>query len=170
MFKSHKYKYLLLVLSMIILGVNNFTIAKNIDYKTDIKAIKILYKNWHNAVMAGDIDGYINSLDQNISLIPPLGPVVTGVDNYRKFLKPIFKSTSYKIEAGEYDIEIRGDIAIVKNRTKVHLTYKDNKNNILPEGALNKNVTTSDYLDILKRQENGSWKCLVHSWQEVAIN
>ena len=120
--------------------------------------------------MSGDIDGYINSLDQNISLIPPLGPVVTGVDNYRSFLKPIFKSTSYKIEAGEYDIEIRGDIAIVKNRTKVHLTYKNNNNDILPEGALNKNITTSDYLDILKRQENGSWKCLVHSWQEVAFN
>ena len=170
MFKSHKYKSLLLIFTLILFGVNDFTIAKNINYEADIREIKLLYKDWHNAVMSGDIDGYINSLDQNISLIPPLGPVVSGVDNYRNFLKTVFKSTSYIVEAGEYDIEIRGDIAIVKNRTKVHLTYKHNKNNILPEGALNKNVTTSDYLDILKRQENGSWKCLVHSWQEVAIN
>ena len=170
MFKSHKYKYFLLILSVIFFGINNFTVAKNIDHENDIKEIKILYKNWHNAVMSGDIDGYINSLDQNISLIPPTGPVISGVDNYRNFLKPVFKSTSYIVEAGEYDIEIRGDIAIVKNRTKVYLTYKNNETNVLPEGALNKNITTSDYLDILKRQDNGSWKCLVHSWQEVAIN
>ena len=51
-----------------------------------------------------------------------------------------------------------------------YLTFKNNENKILPEGALSKNITTSDYLDILKRQDNGSWKCLVHSWQEVAIN
>ena len=170
MFKSHKYKSLLLIFTLILFGVNDFTIAKNINYETDIREIKLLYKDWHNAVMSGDIDGYINSLDQNISLIPPVGPVVSGVDNYRNFLKTVFKSTSYIVDAGEYDIEIRGDIAIVKNRTKVYLTFKNNENNILPEGALSKNITTSDYLDILKRQDNGSWKCLVHSWQEVAIN
>ena len=141
-----------------------------LEKKRELKEIKTLYKNWHNAVMSGDIDGYINSLDQNISLIPPEGPVVSGVDNYRNFLKPVFRTTSYVIEAGEYDIEIIGDIAIVKNRTKVYLTYKDSDNNILPKGALNKNITISDYLDILKRQDSGSWKCLVHSWQEVAIN
>ena len=55
MFKSHKYKYLLLVLSMIVLGINNFTIAKNIDYETDIKNDHLSHYNadtrWlcHNA-------------------------------------------------------------------------------------------------------------------------
>ena len=135
----------------------------------DITSIKKLYKTWHEAVEASSIDGYINSLDKNITLIPPGGPIITGSENYRKFLGPVFESATYKIKDDEYDIEVIGDIAIVRSRQTVFLTFKENENNIQSEGALQKNITTSDYLDILKRQKDGSWKCLVHTWQEVDL-
>ena len=109
--------------------------------------------------------GYINSLDKNITLIPPGGPIISGAENYREFLGPVFESATYKIQDGEYDIEVIGDIAIVRSRQTVYLTFKDNANKIQSDGALQDKITTSDYLDILKRQEDGSWKCLVHTWQ-----
>ena len=133
----------------------------------DITSIKKLYKTWHEAVEASSIDGYIDSLDQNITLIPPGGPIISGSENYREFLGPVFESATYKIKDGEYDIEVIGDIAIVRSRQTVFLTFKGNENTIQSEGALQKNITTSDYLDVLKRQNDGSWRCLVHTWQEV---
>ena len=106
---------------------------------------------------------------ENITLIPPGGPIVSGTDNYRVFLGPVFDAATYKIKDKDYDIEIIGDIAIVRSRKTVYLTFKDNANTVASEGALQKNITTSDYLDVLKRQKDGSWKCLVHSWQDVDI-
>ena len=153
---------------LIILSYTTFLKSENISNNNqDNSSIKKLYETWHRAVESSNIDGYINSLDKNITLIPPGGPVISGAENYREFLGPVFKSATYKIEDGEYDIEVIGDIAIVRSRQTVYLTFKDNANQIQSEGALQDNITTSDYLDILKRQEDGSWKCLVHTWQSV---
>ena len=153
---------------LIILSYTTFLKSENISNNNqDNSSIKKLYETWHRAVESSNIDGYINSLDKNITLIPPGGPIISGVENYREFLGPVFKSATYKIQDGEYDIEVIGDIAIVRSRQTVYLTFKDNANQIQSEGALQDNITTSDYLDILKRQEDGSWKCLVHTWQLV---
>ena len=143
--------------------------ASGIWADEDVVAIKGLYKSWNEAVEASNIDGYINSLDENITLIPPSGPIVSGTNNYRVFLGPVFDSATYKIKDKDYDIEIIGDIAIVRSRKTIYLTFKDNANTVASEGALQKNITTSDYLDVLKRQKDGSWKCLVHTWQDVDI-
>jgi ketosteroid isomerase-like protein len=161
------FKYVGLFL-LIILSQTVFLKAENIsNYNDNNASIKKLYETWHSAVESSNIDGYINSLDKNITLIPPGGPIISGAENYREFLGPVFKSATYKIQDGEYDIEVIGDIAIVRSRQTVYLTFKDNANQIQSEGALQDNITTSDYLDILKRQEDGSWKCLVHTWQLV---
>ena len=160
------FKYTALLLFIII----SYTVclkAENISNNRDNQLIKELYETWHNAVESSNIDGYINSLDKNITLIPPGGPVISGSENYREFLGPVFESATYKIQDGDYDIEVIGDIAIVRSRQTVYLTFKDNANKIQSEGALQDNITTSDYLDILKRQEDGSWKCLVHTWQLI---
>jgi len=161
------FKYTRLFL-LIILSQTVSLKAENIsNYNDNNASIKKLYETWHSAVESSNIDGYINSLDKNITLIPPGGPIISGAENYREFLGPVFKSATYKIQDGEYDIEVIGDIAIVRSRQTVYLTFKDNANQIQSEGALQDNITTSDYLDILKRQEDGSWKCLVHTWQLV---
>ena len=161
------FKYFVLCL-VVVLSHTVFLKAENISTNNkDNSLIKKLYETWHEAVESSNIDGYINSLDKNITLIPPGGPVISGVENYREFLGPVFESATYKIQDGEYNIEVIGDIAIVRSRQTVYLTFKDNANQIQSEGALQDNITTSDYLDILKRQEDGSWKCLVHTWQLV---
>ncbi len=163
------FKYFVLCL-VVVLSHTFFLKAENISTNNkDNSLIKKLYETWHEAVESSNIDGYINSLDKNITLIPPGGPVISGAENYREFLGPVFESATYKIQDGEYDIEIIGDIAIVRSRQTVYLTFKDNANKIQSDGALQDNVTTSDYLDVLKRQEDGSWKCLVHTWQLVPI-
>ncbi len=161
------FKYFVLCL-VIVLSHTVFLKGENISTNNkDNSLIKKLYETWHEAVESSNIDGYINSLDKNITLIPPGGPIISGAENYREFLGPVFESATYKIQDGKYDIEVIGDIAIVRSRQTVYLTFKDNANKIQSDGALQDNITTSDYLDVLKRQEDGSWKCLVHTWQLV---
>ena len=98
------FKYVGLFL-LIILSQTVFLKAENIsNYNDNNASIKKLYETWHNAVESSNIDGYINSLDKNITLIPPGGPIISGSENYREFLGPVFKSATYKIQDGEYDI------------------------------------------------------------------
>ncbi len=162
---TRKLSLLIFTISIAIFSINLHAEDSNLD--NDRIAIINLYKSWHDAVESSNIDGYIDSLDKNITLIPPGGPVISGSDNYRNFLGPVFDSATYKIEDGDYDIEVIGDIAIVRSRQTVYLTFKNNADKVASEGALQKNITTSDYLDFLKRQADGSWKCLVHTWQVV---
>ena len=66
--------------------IASLLMASGIWADEDVVAIKGLYKSWNKAVEASNIDGYINSLDENITLIPPGGPIVSGTNNYRVFL------------------------------------------------------------------------------------
>ena len=29
------------------------------------------------------------------------------------------------------------------------------------------NISEGKYLDVLRKQEDGSWKCLVHTWEQI---
>ena len=48
----------------------------------------------------------------------------SALENYRKFLGPVFEASTYKLEEKGSDIEIVGDLAIVRKRTVVYLTFK----------------------------------------------
>ena len=76
---------------LIILSHTTFLKSENISNNNqDDSSIKKLYETWHRAVESSNIDGYINSLDKNITLIPPGGSVISGAENYREFLGPVF--------------------------------------------------------------------------------
>ena len=85
------FKYFVLCL-VVVLSHTFFLKAENISTNNkDNSLIKKLYETWHEAVESSNIDGYINSLDKNITLIPPGGPVISGAENYREFLGPVFE-------------------------------------------------------------------------------
>jgi len=134
----------------------------------DEAKIRSMYDRWSEAVRAKSIDGYIGCLDEKITMRPPGGPTIDGHDAYRQFLKPVFESASYeRTTDDDYHIEIFGDFAIVRIRQTIRLTLIGGAVRVESEGALQKTATTSDYLDVLKRQDDGEWKCLVHTWKEV---
>ena len=90
-----KYSFLFLMLLIFIpyeiLGMHH-------ERELDKMKINNLYDDWYIAVETSDIQGYVDSLDENIVLIPPGGPVITGKENYRTFLGPVFDVASYEID------------------------------------------------------------------------
>lgn len=134
----------------------------------DETQIRNMYERWADAVRSNDIEAYIACLDKKITMRPLGGPTIDGHDGYREFLKPVFSSAKYDSDGdGEHQIEIFGDFAIVRVRHTIHLKFEGSATSIQSEGALQKEVNISDYLDVLKRQDDGNWKVLVHTWMEV---
>ena len=160
-----KYLFLFLMLSIFIpseiLGMHH-------ERELDKTKINNLYDDWYIAVETSDIQGYVDSLDENIVLIPPGGPVITGKENYRTFLGPVFDVASYEIDQKTpKNIKFYGDIATVEYNYVVYITFIGDAKSVPSEGALQDTVSDSIYFDVLKRQEDGSWKCLVHTWQQI---
>ena len=160
-----KYSFLFLMLLIFIpyeiLGMHH-------ERELDKMKINNLYDDWYIAVETSDIQGYVDSLDENIVLIPPGGPVITGKENYRTFLGPVFDVASYVIDQKTpKNIKFYGDIATVEYNYVVYITFIGDAKSVPSEGALQDTVSDSIYFDVLKRQEDGSWKCLVHTWQQI---
>ena len=160
-----KYSFLFLMLSIFIpseiLGMHH-------ERELDKMKINNLYDDWYIAVETSDIQGYVDSLDENIVLIPPGGPVITGKENYRTFLGPVFDVASYKIDQKTpKNSKFYGDSATVEYNYVVYITFRGDAKSVPSEGALQDTVSDSIYFDVLKRQEDGSWKCLVHTWQQI---
>ena len=134
----------------------------------EIAKIEELFAQWDAAVESSNLDGYVDGLDENITLMPPGGVVIKGKENYRKFLGPVFESATYTVTNNSpKTYEIFGDIAIIHSHLTVNLTFKDGASSIASEGAIQDNSSEGKYLDVLRKQEDGSWKCLVHTWEQI---
>lgn len=135
----------------------------------EIAKIEELFDKWDKAVESSDRDGYVDGLDENITLMPPGGLVIKGKENYREFLGPVFESATYKVENNSpKNIEIFEDIAIVHSHLTVYLTFLEGASSVASEGAIQNDVSEGKYLDVLRKQEDGSWKCLVHTWKQIS--
>ena len=128
------------------------------DSADDKKAIQELYQTWDIAVHNGDRDGYVALLDENIRMVPPGAKDVIGRDAYAEFLIPVFQYGKYEIvPRGDLEITVLGDIA---------LTRYDYIVKVYEDGAESQESTDMKYCDVLRRQEDGTWKILMHMWNE----
>jgi len=136
---------------------------------TDRAAIKQLYATWLIAVEEGDRQQYVDLLDENITMIPPGAGDIMGRERYANFLIPVFENAEYKVKpVGDIDIQILGDIALVRYDYTIDITMKTGIANITDSAAaLDKPVNSSKYHDVLLRQIDGGWKVLRHMWNEA---
>lgn len=126
------------------------------DPTADVAAIRALQARWNAAVEAGNIDGYVAVLDADIELMPTDAPPIRGADNYRAFLQPVFVNDTYRIEAvGPGEIVVDGDLAYARYDYIIHRTPKDGSQTF---------STLRKYLDVLRRQDDGSWRVYKHIW------
>lgn len=134
----------------------------------DVAAIEKLYATWRDAVEGSDIDTYISLLHNDIRLMPPGAPTLTGADNYRTFLQPVFATATYDIEIDRIqEIDILGDVAIAEYDYTIALNRKDPEVGVTEPGALTGNRTTARYFDVLRKNADGQWRVWRHAWQAL---
>jgi uncharacterized protein (TIGR02246 family) len=119
-------------------------------YEADIAAIHELYDQWCISVNAGDLDRFISLWANDAILMNPDTPAVIGQEQIRASYQPLFEGFSIQVDIyGETEIEVSGDLAFSRGTGTLTLT---------PKGDGPTTFTDAKWLDILKRQADGSWK------------
>jgi len=132
----------------------------------DVTEIEALYVTWREAVATADIPKYVSILDPEVRLIPPGAEVVDTKVNYEKFLQPVFKDATYRIQVDRYArVDVVGDYAVAEYDYTIYLTLKDTDQQITEPGALTASVNSARFFDVLRKNPEGRWKVWRHTWQ-----
>jgi len=126
---------------------------KKPSVEEDIAAIKEFYNQYCIQANAGDLDNFLSLWEDNAIRMDPDKPSIIGKENITKFFKPSFELFSVNVKIyGDIEIQISGDMAFSRGTYTLSLTPKEG-------GA----TTTFDgkWLDIDKRQTDGSWKIYI---------
>ncbi|MFN3230570.1 MAG: YybH family protein [Alphaproteobacteria bacterium] len=138
------------------------------DDADDAAAIVQIYADWRAAVEGADIKSYVSVLDEDVRLMPPGAADFVGRDSYEAFLQPVFDNATYQISPiSAIDVEVQGDWAFARYDYEVRVEMKEGSTEIGQEGALTDNVNRSKYFDVLRRQDDGSWKVYRHTWNAM---
>ena len=138
--------------SVLLLG----TVPLAADPAADAAAIRALQAAWNQAVEAGDIPGYLAVLDADVELLPTDAPPIQGRDHYGQFLGPVFEQDRFEIEVVDPGtVKVDGDLAYARYDYIIHR---------MPHGTGERISSLRKFLDVLRRQEDGSWRVLKHIW------
>jgi uncharacterized protein (TIGR02246 family) len=164
--------FVVVVIAMLAAGCNpsnNGALQAPEDHlQADKDAITQLYSLWQTAVENGDREGYVNVLDEQVTMIAPGAADIVGRDAYAKFLIPVFQHAEYRLEFGEMQIDLLGDYALVRYDCVVHISMAEGVDKITDnQAALDQLVNKAKYLDVLKRQDAGEWKVYRHMWNDA---
>ena len=122
----------------------------------DVAAIQALYSAWNDAVESADIPGYLAVLDPDVELMPTDAPPILGRDHYGTFLQPVFQNDSFEIEvAVAPQVEVDGGFAYARYDYIIHR---------MPVGGDDRISSYRKFLDVLRRQPDGSWRVFKHIW------
>ena len=126
------------------------------DHAADAAAIRALQAAWNAAVEAGSIEGYLAVLDADVELLPTDAASIRGRDNYGQFLGPVFAQDRFAIEVVDVGtVAVDGDLAYARYDYIIHR---------MPKGSGKRVSSQRKFLDVLRRQDDGSWRVLKHIW------
>ena len=126
---------------------------KKPSVEADIAAINELYNQYCSYGNAGELDNFLSLWEDNAIRMDPDKPSIIGKENIRKFFEVPFEQFSTNVAVyGDTEIQISGAMAFARGTYTLSLTPK--------EGGP-KTTFDGKWLDILKRQTDGSWKIYI---------
>lgn len=132
--------------------------------------ITALYQGWRDAVEASDVDAYVARLHPDVRMLPPNAPPLDGAGNYANFLRTVFTNATYDIEVVQPPvIDIVGNTAVVHYVYTITIDLDDAGVGITEPGALTASSTTARYIDVLLRDDHGTWSVWRHGWQAFTL-
>jgi len=145
------------------LGILLFTTAcggapSATSWDADTSAIRQLYRDWPRTAEAGDAARYVRFLDDSVTLLIPSAAPIHGIPAYHDFLTPAFENATYRASLQPpTQLQVAGSWAFAHYRGQL---------TTLPRAGGDSSVARNRYVDILRRQPDGSWRVFLHSWQE----
>lgn len=121
--------------------------------ESDIAAIRAVDSAFAAAASAGNVDGVIAVYANNAALLPPNLPPQKGRAAIKSFWGGFLSAYTVRFELGSDALEGRGDLAYNMGHYRFTAVPKAKSDpGVADEGK---------FLEILKKQPDGSWKYLV---------
>lgn len=121
--------------------------------EADIAAINELYKQYCLSGNAGDLESFLSLWEDNAIRMQPDVPAFFGKENIRTFFKVPFEQFNTNVAIyGDTEVQVEEDLAFSRGTYTLSLTPK--------EGGPTTHID-GKWLDILKRQVDGSWKIYI---------
>lgn len=118
-------------------------------YKKDLEAIREFLQPSGEAVTRGDIEAEVDRFTDDGIYMWPDTPSIVGRLELRKWFKQRFSKVKVELENITEEIDLCGDLAFERGKYIAHILHKGNKKEKLVKGK---------YINILRKQPDGSWK------------
>ena len=119
------------------------------SYKADVQAILDFEQTVYAAQIAGDIDAWMSSFAEDVTVFQPNIPPLTGKLAIRQFNTPIFEQFDLHESSDDREVVVAEDWAYIRSHWTWIQTPKDGGEEV---------KDTGHSIWILRRQLNGSWK------------
>lgn len=121
----------------------------------DIAAIRRLFAEYAAAVTAGDVSAVARLYEPDAIQLPPNSPALTGREAIRS-----------KLESELKGIKVAATIKVEEVCPADHWAFARGSYRMVTttQGGGDPQVTTGNWLDILKRQPDNSWKIVRATW------
>ena len=126
----------------------------------DTAAIRAVDVEWARAATAGDADALAALYASDATLLPPMEPMRKG-EAAKKYWVDMTGGYTGPTELATTAVDGRGDLAIVVGTYRATLTPKKAGAKPLP-------TDQGKYIEVLKKQADGSWKIVYDIWNADA--
>lgn len=123
--------------------------------KADIEAIKAVSKARAEAFNEGNAKGIAIHFTNNAVLMPPGKPSMKGRKAVERYYQSIFDAYHAELTSRYKEVEVAESMAFGRGYAKVKLIPKNGGDTI---------SSASDYINILKKQPDGTWKTTHDIW------
>lgn len=144
------------LLSTIILAMLFFAIScqyQKQDTEADIAAINELFDQYCIMANAGDIEGFMSLWTDDAIRMEPDRTSIVGKENIQAFFAPQFELFNINVAIyGDTEIQVAKDMAFSRGTYTLSITSKQGGPTTTLDGK---------WLDVEKRQADGSWKIYI---------
>ena len=133
--------------------------APRVDLDAEKAAIEEMLAHWLEATNTPGAEGaeaFISFVMEDAVWLPPNSVRVDGRARVHGLILPFTEAKDFSEDWQVADIEVAGDGKTAYVIGTYEFSLKDAEGNTVSE--------TGNFLDILKKQADGSWKCAVATW------
>lgn len=118
-----------------------------------------MYREWVDRFSEEGASAYAAFFTEDGALWPPAAPAVEGREAVERWVAAFFDMLDIEVDTWEREPpEVSGDLAIARYHIVGRYVRRE-------DGA--RLPFDQKYLDVLRRQDDGSWKIRIHAWSAV---
>jgi uncharacterized protein (TIGR02246 family) len=125
--------------------------------QTDVQAIEEMSADRAEAFRNGDAAGIAVHFTENGILMAPGSPAKQGRESVQEYYQSIFDEYETDLHSFYEEVEVSGDLAFGRGVAEVTAISHETGDTL---------ASTSKYINILKRQSDGTWKTTHDIWND----